>query len=164
MVTADTGGTMATTLQPRFGELSAEESATLLREHTVGRIAYSWRDHVDIEPIHYVYDGHAIFGRTSAGAKLLTLRHSPWVAFEVDEVRGAYDWRSVVAHGTVYVLRPDGSPTDRRLYQRALALLRTVEPAALTDDDPAPWRHVLFQLGVDRLSGRESWGGERAGT
>ena len=134
--------------------LAPDEAAEVLRAHRVGRIAYSWRDHVDIVPIAYVYDGHAILARTSDGAKTRTLRHSPWVAFEVDEVEGAYDWRSVVAHGTVHVLRPNGTAADRRAYQRAVELLRALEPAALTADDPVPSRAVVFQISVDRLSGR----------
>ena len=147
---------MTTTTPPTIRELSPDEARALLREQHVGRIAYAWRGQVDIEPIHYVFDEDAIYARTSVGAKLLTLRHSPWVAFEVDDVRGRHEWRSVVAHGTVYELRPDGTPADRRAYAHALDLLRTCDPAALTPDDPAPWRTVLFQVSVDRLHGREA--------
>jgi hypothetical protein len=153
---------MQTHAQLLVRQLTAEDSAELLRTHHVGRIAFSWRDHVDVEPISYVYDDGAIYGRTSEGAKMLTLRHSPWVAFEVDEVRGPYDWRSAVAHGTVYVLRPDGTRAARRAYEHALELLRTLEPAALTDHDPAPDRRILFQISVDHVTGRAASLAERA--
>jgi len=157
---------MTTTMPPTFRELSPDEARALLRAHHVGRIAYTWHGQVDIEPIHYVYDEGAIYLRTSVGAKLLTLRHSPWVAFEVDEVHGRYAWRSVVAHGTVYELRPDGTPADRRAYERALELLREQDPHALTPADPVPWRTVLVQLSVDNLRGREAHGapGDRTGS
>jgi uncharacterized protein len=145
---------MRTSTRVEIRTLTPDEAAELLRAHRVGRIAYSWRDHVDIVPIAYVYDGHAILARTSEGAKMRTLRHSPWVAFEVDEVDGPYDWRSVVAHGTAHVLQPNGTAADRRAYDRALELLRAREPAALTDDDPVPSRAVVLQISVDRLSGR----------
>jgi hypothetical protein len=136
-------------------ELDADEARALLRRHRVGRLAYAWRDRVDIEPIHYVADvAGTIHARTSVGAKLLTLRHHPWVAFEVDEVRGLHEWRSVVAHGTVYELRADGTPHERAAYERALALLRTADPAALTPEDPTPWRTVLFRIAVHELRGR----------
>lgn len=154
---------MQTTPPPTIRELTADESKAMLGAHHVGRIAYSWHDHVDVEPIHYVYEDATIYARTSVGAKLLTLRHSPWVAFEVDEIRGPYDWRSVVAHGTVYVLHADGAPANRTAYDHALALLRGREPAALTADDPVPWRTVLFQISVDRLTGREASTRHRAG-
>lgn len=147
---------MDTTLAPTIRELGPEEADALLRAHRVGRIAYAWHDRVDIEPIHYVYEDGRIYARTSEGAKLLTLRHSPWVAFEVDEVRGLYDWRSVVAHGTVYPLHADGTPTERATYARAVELLRALEPATLGAGDPVPWRTVVFEIAVDRMSGREA--------
>ncbi|MGZ8376116.1 MAG: pyridoxamine 5'-phosphate oxidase family protein [Gemmatirosa sp.] len=135
--------------------LDDDAARALLRRHDVGRLAYAWHDRVDIEPIHYVCDeAGTIHARTSVGAKLLTLRHHPWVAFEVDEVRGLHDWCSVVVHGTVYELRADGPAHERAAYERALALLRTVDPATLTPDDPTPWRTVLFTLAVHELHGR----------
>jgi uncharacterized protein len=149
---------MPSTMTPTIRELSPDAARALLRTHDVGRIAYAWHGQVDIEPIHYVYDDEedALYARTSPGAKLLTLRHNPWVAFEVDEVHGRYTWRSVVAHGTVYELHASGTPADRRAHARALELLRAHEPTALTPDDPAPSRTVLFQISVDRLHAREA--------
>ncbi|MGZ8469236.1 MAG: pyridoxamine 5'-phosphate oxidase family protein [Gemmatirosa sp.] len=142
-------------------ELTVEESGVILRRHHVGRLAYTGHDHVEVEPIHYVSADGLIFGRTSVGAKLLMLRHRPWIALEVDEVEGPYDWRSVVAHGTVYELRADGTPGQRAAYERALTLLRTLEPNALTPDDPTPSRTVVFEIGVHELRGREASLGPR---
>ncbi|MDF1501384.1 pyridoxamine 5'-phosphate oxidase family protein [Roseisolibacter sp. H3M3-2] len=146
--------TATPTAPPTIVELSRADTEALLRAQHVGRIAYSGRDRVDVEPIHYVYDDGAIYARTSPGAKLLALRHHPWVAFEVDEVRGLYDWRSAVVHGTVYTLAADGPPRERDAYAHALALLRTLEPAALTARDPVPWRTTLFRISVGDMTGR----------
>ena len=145
--------------RPTIRDLRVDEMHGMLRGHRVGRIAYVWHDHVDVQPIHYVFDGGAIFARTSAGSKLLALRHSPWVAFEVDEVRDTYDWRSVVAHGTVYVMRRGGSAMERTSYRRAVELLRDIEPHTLTVADPVAWRDVLLRISVDRLTGREARSG-----
>jgi nitroimidazol reductase NimA-like FMN-containing flavoprotein (pyridoxamine 5'-phosphate oxidase superfamily) len=151
---------MQTATITTFRDLTTDEAEALLRAHHVGRIAYSWRDHVDIEPIHYVYADGSIYVRTSGGAKLMTLRHSPWLAFEVDECEGLYDWQSVVAHGTAYALRADGPPLEQEAFERGLALLRTLEPAALTADDPVPWRNVVLRIHVERLRGRAAMNGE----
>ena len=137
-----------------FRELTPREMRALLGEQRVGRLAFAWRDHVDVQPIHYAFDGEAIYLRTAPGAKLAALRHSPWVAFEVDEVRDTYDWRSVVVHGTVYALRARGTAAQRALFRRALDLLRTIEPDALTADDPVRGRDVVLRLDIDRMTGR----------
>jgi nitroimidazol reductase NimA-like FMN-containing flavoprotein (pyridoxamine 5'-phosphate oxidase superfamily) len=145
---------MTRTLDPTFRDLTVDEATALLTRHHVGRIAYSFHDRVDIEPISYVFADGAIYMRTAPGSKLATLAHAPWVAFEVDEVEGPFDWRSVVAHGTVYVLRESGSPTERAVYRKAVERLRELMPTALTDDDPIPARRIVIKLHLDRIAGR----------
>lgn len=142
------------TTKPTFGELGEEEMHAILARNQVGRIAYTFHDAVNIEPIHYVWADGVIYGRTAPGAKLRTIEHHRWVAFEVDEFEGLYDWRSVVVRGSVYVTQEGGSDTQRATHARALARLRTVVPELLTPDDPAPFRTVLFWIQPDRLTGR----------
>jgi hypothetical protein len=137
---------------PIFDTLSEAESRAVLARHHIGRLAYTFRDRVDIEPIHYVVEGDWIFGRTSPGTKLATLLHHPWCAFEVDEVRDLFDWASTVARGTFYLLDPEtGSPDT---YQRALSLLRELVPGTISTDDPAPHRTVMFGIHIDQVTGR----------
>jgi nitroimidazol reductase NimA-like FMN-containing flavoprotein (pyridoxamine 5'-phosphate oxidase superfamily) len=127
--------------------------ALLSRNH-VGRMAYSFHDRVDIEPLHYVLDDGVICLRTSAGSKLTAVAHNPWVAFEVDEVRGLFDWQSVVVRGTLYRAVDGGDPATHATYTRTLALLRTLVPESLDDGDPVPIRDVLFRLHVAEATGR----------
>src|SRR5215212_11892626 len=103
-----------------FRDLAEEEANELLDRNHVGRIAYSFLDSVDIRPIHYVRSDAWLFGRTSPGDKLTTLRHNQWVAFEVDETAGPLDWKSVVVHGTFRPLKAEGTSHDLRLFQRAV--------------------------------------------
>ena len=141
---------------PTFRELSVAESDALLTRNHVGRIAFSFHNRVDIQPIHYVFADGAIYMRTEPGAKLATLAHVPWVAFEVDEVDGPFDWRSVVAHGTVYVLSDTGTDEARAAYRHAIDRLRELSPLALTDEDPVPARRVLIKLHLSEVVGREA--------
>lgn len=141
---------------PTFRGMTTEEVDALLERNHVGRIAYSFHDRVDIEPIHYLYADGAIYMRTAPGTKLVTLAHRPWVAFEVDEVDGPFDWRSVVAHGTVYVLSDVGSDEARASYQHALERLRELSPRALKKNDPVPERRVLLKLHLSEVAGREA--------
>jgi uncharacterized protein len=139
---------------PLFRRLTAAESRALLRASTVGRLAFVNRGEVDIEPIHYVYGGKWLFGRTGEGSKLSSLARVPYVAFEVDEVEAPFDWRSVVVKGTYYPLDGAGSPTAQRTFARAKRLLRALVPDTLSKDDPTPFRDAVFGIYIDRLEGR----------
>ena len=136
--------------------LSRDECDDLLHQNKVGRLAFSFHDRVDIEPVHYVYADGWLHGRTSPGTKVATLLHHPWIAFEVDDVQGLFDWRSVVVHGVVYLADADGSAADREAYAATLGLIRELVPQALESDDPTPQRQVLFRIHIDEVTGRSS--------
>ena len=145
---------MARTIRPVFTELSREECEELLARNEVGRLAYSFRDRVGIEPIHYVYAEGWVYGRTAPGAKLETVLHNPWVAFEVDEVHGTFDWRSVVVTGRLYILDPAEGDRDAEIHAKAVELLRGVVYDALSPGDPTPARSVVFRIDADGVTGR----------
>ena len=136
---------------PVIRSLRGDETEALLVRNKVGRIAFAFHDRVDIEPIHFVYEAPWIFGRTSAGAKLLMLAHNQWCAFETDEVRGLLDWESVVVKGP---FSPQNSPQATWDYGQALAALRSLQPSTLTSGDPTPHRDVVFAIHASEISGR----------
>jgi nitroimidazol reductase NimA-like FMN-containing flavoprotein (pyridoxamine 5'-phosphate oxidase superfamily) len=150
--------------RPSFHALEPAACREILERNHVGRVAFSFRDRVDIDPIHYVFAEGWIYGRSAPGAKLTTLQHNRWVAFEVDEVEGLFEWRSVVVHGAVYFLEPPTRPARERkpdddagaVYDTAVALLRELIPAALRHDDPTPARSVIFRIHADAMNGREA--------
>ena len=139
---------------PQFSVLTATDCAKVLARNHVGRLAFRTHHSVDIQPVGYVASKDWLFMRSAYGAKLEALAHDPFVAFEVDEIDGPFDWRSVVAHGTIYLLPRDGAPIEQRQFQRALKALREVAPEALTPNDPVPERQIVFGLHIDRLDGR----------
>ena len=137
-------------------DLSPDECAAVLARGYVGRIAFALHDRVDIQPVNYVYEDGWIYGRTSAGAKLRTLRRNPWVAFEVDEVDGPFDWTSVIVRGSFLRLDDDGPPRVHMAREHAIELLRAFDPSALQPGDPTPWRGIVFRIAVGEVTGRES--------
>jgi uncharacterized protein len=139
---------------PVFAALSTDECWALLGRNHVGRLAF-FHGAVDIEPVHYVAAGDKwLFVRSAEGTKIEAFAHHPYVAFEVDEIDGTFDWRSVVAHGTVYLTSERASHVDRILFDRALRALRAFLPATLTKDDPTPFRRQVYGIHVDRVAGR----------
>ena len=145
---------MSATPAPTFRELTRDECDAVLGRNHLGRIAFSFHDRVDIEPIHYVHHGEWIFVRTAPGAKIMTVAHNRWVAFEVDEVDDLFEWRSVVVRGSVYLLDPEGSKQDKAALAEAVELLRSVVPKAFRPGDPVAFRYLILRIHVDDVTGR----------
>ncbi len=139
---------------PRIVALTHAQCARVLARNHVGRLAYAFRQAVDIVPIHYAYADGWIYARTSPGQKLTKLRHNRWVAFEVDEIRGLFHWTSVVVHGGLYMLDEDSAVGETR--QRAMRILQDKFPGAFTDHDPVAFRMTIFRIHVDAVSGRRA--------
>lgn len=137
-----------------YRALAHTECVALLARNRVGRLAYAFKDKVDIEPIGYVWDDDTLFFRTATGFKLETLQHSPWVAFEVDEIEGPFQWASVVVKGTVYFLRSSGTEFDVATWERGRSALRRADPSFGTPRDLASDRTNLFRIHVDEITGR----------
>lgn len=139
---------------PQFLILDAAECREVLARNHIGRLAFIHGSQVDIEPIGYVARGSWLFMRSAYGTKIEALSHTPYVAIEVDEVTSPLDWRSVVAHGTIYMLPADGGPVAREQRMQAVEALRELIPAAFTEDDPTPERQIVYGMHVDRMIGR----------
>lgn len=135
----------------------------ILSRNNVGRLAFALQDRVSVLPVHYVYEDGWIYGRTAAGGKLREILRNRRIAFEVDEHTQLFEWRSVVVRGPLYLIDPGMHPTDRRVYAKAVALIRRLVPSALTSSDPVPFRDQLFRIRAVEISGRssEATGGER---
>ncbi|MBP6772838.1 MAG: pyridoxamine 5'-phosphate oxidase family protein [Gemmatimonadaceae bacterium] len=141
---------------PTFHLLNHDECEALLTSQHVGRMAFSFRDRVDIEPIHYVYRDGRIYGRTQIGTKVDVLAHHPWVAFEVDHITALFSWKSVVVHGRVTFPDPNGAPNEQEQFFRGVEAFRSLVPDAFTESDPTPARELVFVLIVQDMTGRSA--------
>jgi nitroimidazol reductase NimA-like FMN-containing flavoprotein (pyridoxamine 5'-phosphate oxidase superfamily) len=139
-----------------FRDMSRDEIEAMLLRNRVGRLAFSIHDRVDIQPIHYIYERGWLYGRTSEGEKITALKHNQWIAFEVDEVTDLFDWRSIVIHGSFWMMHPRGSPRAEELWAKAAELVSRVVPGALTENDPVAFRQLLFRIAVTDVRGREA--------
>lgn len=140
--------------QPQFHELDRAACEAILGRHSVGRLAFTAHNRVDIEPLHYVFIDGWIYGRTSPGRKIDAVLHQHHVAFEVDEVAGPFDWRSVVVHGGWYRME-SAPPAELPRWERGVEALRKLVPGSLTENDPVPFRAVVFCIHAAEISGRE---------
>lgn len=142
--------------RPFIRELAEIECGAILGRNHVGRLAFSHNARVEVQPIHYVYVDGWIYGRTCPGIKIESLRHNWWVAFEVDEAEDVFSWRSVIVQGGFYRFTPNGGPTGQEGWERAVEAIRQLMPEAFTEQDPVPFRTVVFGIAVQEMTGRES--------
>ena len=140
--------------RPEFGVLTRDECERVLARNNVGRLAFSFHDRVDIEPIHYVFADGWLYGRTSPGSKLVPMAHNHWIAFEVDEIDDIFEWKSVVVHGAFYPVSPDGPEREAAAWEAAIVLLRRIVPETWTSADPVAFRTVVFRIHIDSMTGR----------
>ncbi len=140
--------------RPQVRELDEGAIHSILARNYVGRIAFIANGRIEIRPILYVYSEGRIYGRTSPEAKLEVVGATGTpVAFEVDEVESMFRWQSVVAHGGLTVLSPEGA--EREEWQHAIVLLRRLLKQTFTPADPVPDRSVIFRIVVQEINGRE---------
>ena len=144
---------------PTFSVLTAAQCRALLASQHLGRMAFTFRDRVDIEPVHYVYRDGWIWGRTQHGTKVNILAHHPWVAFQVDHVEALFSWRSVVVRGRMEFPDPDGSVQEQERYAAGVEAIRSLIPEAFSEHDPTPDRDLIFMLPTEELAGRAASSG-----
>ncbi|WP_420175464.1 pyridoxamine 5'-phosphate oxidase family protein [Luteococcus sp. OSA5] len=88
-----------------FEVLDQDECRQLLREGTVGRLAFEGPDGLTILPLAYTLDGDLVVVRTAGGTQLAELPDEAPVAFEVDDHdhQSTNGWSVLVRGRLVYV-------------------------------------------------------------
>lgn len=84
----------------KLGSLTISEATQLLAQSHLGRLGCIARGRPYVIPVHFYFDGTSIYLHSLPGLKVEALRSNPQVCLQVDEIRDAYHWRSVLAFGT----------------------------------------------------------------
>jgi nitroimidazol reductase NimA-like FMN-containing flavoprotein (pyridoxamine 5'-phosphate oxidase superfamily) len=108
-----------------LGRLREDQIEDVLRTATTGRIGCRDGDAVYVVPISFVCDDGCVYGHSAEGRKLTLMRATPEVCFEVEDVRGLSDWRSVIARGIFEELHGDEARTALDLLASRFAPLGT---------------------------------------
>src|SRR5262249_47340784 len=82
-----------------IGRLEQTDSVVILREGNLGRLGCIADGAPYVVPVNYVFDGTDIYIHSLPGKKINALRSNPRVCLQVDEIKDAYNWRSVIAFG-----------------------------------------------------------------
>ncbi len=141
----------------RTRALTLEESNDFLSTARFGRLAFVEGTRVTIRPVGIAFDGDWIFGRMEAGGKVEALLHNPWVALQVDEVRGPWEWTSVLVHGAIHFLEPEGGRVADQVRRQAVVALSRSWPDLGGSSDPGAHRSILFGVTPQEVTGRQGW-------
>jgi nitroimidazol reductase NimA-like FMN-containing flavoprotein (pyridoxamine 5'-phosphate oxidase superfamily) len=104
-------------------ELTTEASLDLLKRVHLGRLACARANQPHICPIYFAYDYNSLYCAGTVGQKIEWMRENPLVAVEVDEIKSAQQWESVIVSGEYEELSNEPKMQDAR--QLAWALLQT---------------------------------------
>ena len=135
-------------------EMPLSECEEMLLASRVGRIGVRSEAGVYIVPVAFAFAEGAIFGHSAPGKKMALLRLWPHVGFQVDEVRGVTDWRSVLVQGKWHELTEEaGKGHARAVLLRAFdgnlwwATAGHGHRTSLADA-------MLYRIDIEEISGR----------
>lgn len=138
-----------------IGKLSEEDSAAILREGSYGKLGCIADGRPYVLPVHYYFDGQYIYIHSLPGKKIEALRANPAACLQVEEIRDAYHWRSVIAFG-IYEEELDEETREKALAQlfQRLPHLSPVESKLMKQGSET----LIFRIKVGEITGvGEEW-------
>ncbi len=122
-----------------FRELNQEQISKVLHAGEIGRIGCHAEGRTYVIPVSYAYDGKSIYAQSIPGMKLHMMRLNPEVCFEVDLIKNASNWQSVIAWGTFEELKGKEATDAFRLLMQKMTIRiasgQSMHMMARTDSD-----------------------------
>jgi nitroimidazol reductase NimA-like FMN-containing flavoprotein (pyridoxamine 5'-phosphate oxidase superfamily) len=149
-------------------DLAFDECAQLLQRNSVGHLGCAKDDEPYVVPIHYSFDvdQHVVYVVSTVGQKVEWMRANPRVCLTVDEITDKDHWSTVVLSGSYEEL--NGPQSSGEAQTRAQQLFSQRKewwlPAMAKHSAHAPHNVVVFQIRIDRMTGRRSSRSDVAGT
>ena len=123
------------------------EITALLLRVGFGHLGCTRDNHPYVVPMHYAYDGQALFFLTTEGTKTEFISANREICFQVEEITDPSHWRSVMLNGEARrITKPDET-------ERAMRLLAERNPKlipALNQTDIGAW-HRLNTIAIYRV-------------
>ena len=140
-------------------ELSKEASVSLLTKSRFGRLACAKGFQPYVVPIFYAYHDGYIYSLSGLGQKVSWMRANPFVCLEVDEIKTAQEWSSVVVFGRYEELSdtPHLRPAQELAYNLLRQPERRWEPVLATGTirgEERPLLPLFYRIFVEHITGR----------
>lgn len=133
-------------------QLHPEESHALLRNGKLGHLGCVSDGEPYVIPVHYLFEDDSIYIHSLPGRKITALRAHPRACLQVEEIKDAFHWQSVIASGSYQEIT---DPPERErilcaLFAR-LPHLTPVESAMSRSSGLA--ETIIFRLRIETLTG-----------
>jgi nitroimidazol reductase NimA-like FMN-containing flavoprotein (pyridoxamine 5'-phosphate oxidase superfamily) len=144
-------------------EMTLEECYRALKSTRLGRLGCAHADQPYVVPIFFAYDGAHLYSSniycfSTIGLKIEWMRTNPLVCLEIDDVKNASDWMSVVVLGHYQELldTAEYQVTRRHAYDLLSERALWWEPAAVPGGhgDHEQSFSLIYRIFIDHLSGR----------
>ena len=138
-----------------IGRLGETDALVILREGNLGRLGCIADGGPYVVPVNYVFDGNDIYIHSLPGKKIDALRANPRVCLQVDEIKDAYNWRSVIAYGNYEEVSDE--ITREQLLSKLFSRVPHMTPveSRLTK---GLRETIVFRIKVDTITGMgEEW-------
>ena len=103
-------------------DMSPAEMHALLQRQSFGHLGCARDNRPYVVPMHYAYDGKELYFFTTQGMKTQFIEANPQVCLQVEEIKDATHWKSVMVIGQANEL------TSAEESQRAMKLLTERNP------------------------------------
>ena len=139
------------------GAMSPDEMDELLARGWYGHLGCARDGHPYVVPMSYAYDAPDLYFFTTEGTKTEFIAANHEICFQVEEIAGPDDWRSVMLTGRAELL------TEARDVERAMSFVSERNPSltpALNRTKIGAWtrlsRVALYRLRPDAAYGRQT--------
>jgi uncharacterized protein len=148
-------------------DLAFDDCVQLLQRNSVGHLGCAKDDEPYVVPVHYSFDAerHAIYVVSTVGQKVEWMRANPRVCLTVDEISDKNHWTTVVLNGSYEEVGDSDEPGEAQT--RSLQLFHQRKewwlPAMAKHSPFGARKVVVFQIRIDRMTGRRSMRSDVAG-
>lgn len=146
-----------------IGSLSYNAAKDVLTSNILGRIGCTDGTKTYVVPVNYVFDGKYIIAHSVLGMKIHMMRKNPKVCFEVDEMKGLTNWKSVIIWGEYQELTDERDRysamklfVDRTMHMKIseTAIPPEISGQRLHPRSPGNIKPIVYRIVIEEMTGR----------
>lgn len=143
----------------KIHDMTSDEMKSLLYGKEIGHLGCSRNGRPYVVPMHYAYDGESIYFLTTEGQKTEYMKANDEVCFQVEDLAGKDEWKSVIVIGRAEHL------TNSEEKEKAMQIISgrnpTLTPAInLTETDAWTRQNsiAIYKIHTEIMDGRKTAG------